>query len=87
MNNINTKYTVTLPSDYVKDLKELSAKKIIPSVNYGIKRAVEKYLAQTKKEIYETSMAEAVKDEAFLKRTLDTQKDFNNVDCEVGGEW
>jgi predicted DNA-binding protein len=87
MNNTSIKYTAVLPNEYVTELKELASKKIIPSVNYGIRKAVEKYLEQAKKEIYAQNMAEAAKDEDFLKRTLDCQKDFINADCEVGGEW
>jgi hypothetical protein len=87
MNNINLKYTAVLPNEYVSELKALAAKKIIPSVNYGIKKAVAKYLEESKKEIYEKSMAEAAKDKNFLKRTSDCQNDFINVDSEAGEEW
>jgi hypothetical protein len=87
MNNTSIKYTVVLPSEYISELKELASKKIIKSVNNGIKIAIEKYIEQEKKELYAQSMAEAAKDENFLKRTLDCQKDFANVDCEVGEEW
>lgn len=87
MNNTSIKYTVALPSEYISELKELASKKIIKSVNNGIKIAIEKYIQQEKKELYERSMTEAAKDEDFLKRTLDCQKDFANVDCEVGGKW
>jgi len=86
-NNTSIKYTAVLPNEYIAELKELAAKKVIPSVNYGIKNAVAKYLEQTKKEKYENNMREAEQDELFLKRTLSAQKDFNIVDCEVSGEW
>ena len=59
---------------------------MIPSVNYGIRRAVEKYLEQVKKEMYANSMSESAKDAAFIRRTVDTQKAFTVVDGEVGGE-
>jgi len=87
MNNMSVKYTAVLPNEYVNELRELTAKKIIPSVNYGIKKAVGKYLEQEKKEMYRKSMEEAANDPDFMKRTLDAQKDFTFVDCEVGGEW
>ena len=86
-NNTSTKYTAVLPNEYIAELKELAAKKIIPSVNYGIKSAVAKYLEQAKREKYENNMREASQDEAYLKRTFSTQKDFTAVDCEVSGEW
>jgi len=86
-NNASTKYTAVLPNEYVLELKKLASKKIIPSVNYGIKNAVEKYLEQSRKEEYEKNMQEAARDKNFLKRTLNAQKDFNFVDCEGIGEW
>ena len=86
-NNTSIKYTAVLPNEYILELKELAAKKVIPSVNYGIKRAVETYLEQSKKEKYAQSMREAAKDEEFLKRTLNAQEDFKFIDCEDIGEW
>jgi len=86
-NNASIKYTAVLPNEYVSELKNLAAKKIIPSVNYGIKRAVEKYLEQSRKERYEQDMREAAQDKEFLKRTVNAQKDFKFVDCEGMGEW
>ena len=86
-NNTSIKYTAVLPNEYIMELKKLAAQKAIPSVNYGIKSAVEKYLEQSRKEIYEKNMKEAAQDEEFLRRTLNTQKDFKFVDCEDIGEW
>ena len=86
-NNASTKYTAVLPNEYIVELRELAAKKIIPSVNYGIKNAVEEYLEQLRKERYAKNMQEAAQDEEFLKRTLNCQRDFDFVDCEGIGEW
>ena len=86
-NNTSIKYTAVIPNEYILELKELTAQKIIHSVNYGIKKAVEIYLEKSKKEKYEKSMQEAAKDEAFLKRTLTAQKDFDFIDSEGLGEW
>ena len=79
-NNASIKYTAVLPNEYISELKELASKKMIPSVNYGIKYAVQKYLEQSKKERYAKNMQEAAQDENFLKRTLDCQKDFDFVE-------
>ena len=87
MNNATVKYTAVLPSDCIAELKELAEKKLIPSVNYGIRQAVERYIEQTKKDMYAHTMSEAMNDSDFISRTLETQKDFTSVDCEVGGEW
>jgi len=83
----NIKYTAVLPSDYVNELKELASKKIIPSVNFGIRLAIENYISQSKKESYQKQMNAAAKDEGFMKRTLETGDAFKNVDNEVGGQW
>ncbi len=83
----NIKYTAVLPIDYVNELKELASKKIIPSVNFGIRLAIENYISQSKKELYQKQMTEAAKDEGFMKRTLETDEAFKNVDNEVGGQW
>ncbi|MCL2095680.1 MAG: hypothetical protein FWH10_02110 [Oscillospiraceae bacterium] len=86
-NNTGIKYTSVLPDEYITELRELAAKKIIPSVSYGIKVAVGKYLEQEKKERYKKYMQEASQDKAFLERTLNAQKDFSFADCEGIGEW
>ena len=86
-NNASIKYTAVLPDEYIIELKELAAQKFIPSVNYGIKSAVKKYLEQSRKEKYEKGMQEAAKDEEFIKRTMDCQNDFDFVDSEGIGEW
>lgn len=83
----NIKYTAVLPSDYVKELKELASEKIIPSVNFGIRLAIENYIAERKNELYQKQMKEAAKDKSFMNRTLDTQEAFAEVDNEVGGQW
>ena len=81
------RYTTVLPAEYVEELKQLAAKKIIPSVNNGIRVAIEKYLAECKREQYTKQMTDAAKDRGFIERTLDTQASFMNVDSEVGGQW
>lgn len=81
------KYTATLPETSVDELKMLAERKVIPSVNFAIREAIKSYIMQTKKELYEKQMQEAVKDKLFLKRTIDSDKDFSFVDSEVGGNW
>jgi predicted RND superfamily exporter protein len=83
----NIKYTTVLPVEYVESLKELAGEKAIPSINSGIREAVEQYLIHKKRELYEAQMIEASKDEEFIKRTMEAQSDFDFVDCEVTGEW
>jgi len=83
----NIKYTAVLPIDYVKELKELVSEKVIPSVNFGIRLAIENYISERKKERYQKQMKEATNDKAFIRRTLETGEAFKNVDNEVDGQW
>ena len=76
-----------LPAKYVAELKELASKKVIPSVNFGIRYAIEHYIAECKREQYILQMTEAVKDKGFMERTLNKQDVFKNADGEVGSQW
>jgi hypothetical protein len=81
------KYTATISEESIQELKMLAEKKVIPSVNYAIREAIEEYIVLTKKQLYEKQMQEAAEDEQFQKRTLDCGKDFTFVDSEVVGSW
>ena len=81
------KYTAVLPAEFVYELKSLASQKVIPSVNYGIRLAIENYIKLSKEMLYMEKMKESVKDKAFIKRTLDTQEAFSHVDEEAEGEW
>lgn len=77
------KYTVVLSESSVAQLKELANKKIISSVNAGVREAVEDYLIKVRKELYKKELQEAVKDPEFIKRTEETMQAFKNVDQEA----
>lgn len=81
------KYTATLPESSVDELKMLAKRKIIPSVNFAIREAINLYIAQTKRELYEKEMQKAAKDKDFLMRTMESDKDFCFIDSEVGKDW
>ena len=83
----SVKYTTVLPRECLDGLKDLTDKKIIPSVSQGIRLAVEDFVAIQKRRAYELSMREAAEDEAFIKRTVDTQNDFAVVDAEGEETW
>jgi len=83
----NIRYTAMLPEKDVLILKELVASKVIPSVNSGIRDAIETYIDACKREQYALRMREAAQDKDFMKRTMDAQNAFRDVDSEVGGEW
>ena len=81
-NETSVKYTTVLPKTCIDELKSLTAKKIVPSVNQGIRLAVMNFVDIQKQQEYTNMMMEAAQDEAFLKRTMDTQNDFAIVDEE-----
>ena len=81
------RYTTTLPSDYIDELKELAKQQQIPSVNFGIRQALDEYLKQIKKNEYDAKMKAAAQDKAFLSRTMKCAEDFSFSDSEVQGEW
>ena len=82
-----TRFTATLPSVYLDELKEMAKEKRIPSVNFAINEALEAYIKSRKAAQYEALMKEAGRDEAFLARTASCAEDFKVVDSEVSGEW
>lgn len=81
------KYTATLSESSIDELKRLAEKKIIPSVNFAIREAVNLYIAQTKKELYEKEMQQAAKDKDYLRRTIESDRNFSFIDSEVGKDW
>lgn len=83
----NIKYTAVLPSECVDDLKDLASNNFIPSVNFGIRLAVERFVSQSRRELYEKHIKEAAEDKEFINRTLDAQNAFSEPDLEVGGHW
>lgn len=83
----NVRFTTTLPQEYLDALKELAKEHTIPSVNFGIKEAIDDYLKQIKKAKYEAEMQAASKDKDFLERTYECAEDFKILDGEVFGEW
>jgi metal-responsive CopG/Arc/MetJ family transcriptional regulator len=81
------KYTVVLPKQAVEELKTLAMQQVIPSVNQGIQKAIESFLVEKKKEQYQKLMKEASRDEAFMKRTIETQTAFEDSDNQLGETW
>ena len=73
------KYTATLTEASVDELKMLAEKNVIPSVNAAIREAIDSYITQTKKELYEKQMQEAARDRSFIMRTMESDKDFSSI--------
>ncbi|MCL2443449.1 MAG: hypothetical protein FWD13_08310 [Treponema sp.] len=87
MLNQTVKYTAILPKNYVNELRNMAEKKIIPSVNQGIRVAVEDFLKARNESEYKHNMREASKDETFNKRMMETMTAFEYADAKVDGEW
>ena len=81
----SVKYTTVLPKIFIDELKQMADKKVVSSVNQGIRLAVENFVTTQKQQEYANLMHEAMNDEAFIKRTMDTQNDFSFADEEVAG--
>ena len=77
------KYTIVIPESDIAQLKELADRKIIGSVNAGVREAVEDYIAKIKKEHYKKDLQEAVNDPEFMKRTDESMRAFKNLDQET----
>ena len=81
------KYTTVLPKICIDDMKSLVDKKIVPSVSQGVRLAIESFIKAQKQQEYENSLKDATNDHAFIKRTMDTQNDFTDVDGEGIKSW
>jgi len=82
-NKEKVKYTAILPVQFIKELKSLTSRNIIKSVNQGIQNAIEAYINENKKILYSKQMEEASKDKEFLKRTMQSQESFKEADLEM----
>lgn len=71
------RFTATLPSVYIDELKQLTKDRQIPSVNFAIRQAVDEYLKQSKKREYDELMKAAANDKAFMERTAKCAEDFS----------
>ncbi len=88
LNTVKTvRYTTTLPSDSIEQLKQLARTQQIPSVNFAIRQAVDEYLKQLKRREYDELMQAAAKDQDFYDRTMKCAEDFSFSDYAVQREW
>ncbi|MBR6410879.1 MAG: hypothetical protein IKS35_05810 [Clostridia bacterium] len=76
------KSTVNLNRYYMEQLERFVRMNRISSVTEGINDALEAYVKDTQKAIYEEQMAEAAKDRAFMERTIGSHSKFEQIDHE-----
>jgi len=87
-NNKDTvRYTAVLPVKQVNELKKMAREERIPSVNKGIRLAIEDFVKAQKKLIYEQKMREAAEDKDYMNRLAETEADFALVDDEEMSSW
>jgi metal-responsive CopG/Arc/MetJ family transcriptional regulator len=82
--------TFTLPIDLIDKLKEYAQDNYIPSLNSGVKEALEEYTTKLEKEKLKREMQQASKDKLFMKDLMESQKDFESLDDELSrgtNEW
>jgi hypothetical protein len=85
--NDTVRYTTVLPVKHVNELKEMVRETQIPSVNEGIRLAVEGFIKAQNKLAYEQKMQEAAEDRDYMKRLAETEADFALVDDEDISSW
>lgn len=75
--------TFSLPIELLERFKEYARDKYIPSLNAGVKEALEEYAAFIEKEKLSKDMMEAVKDPLFMKDLENSMSSFEVSDEEV----
>lgn len=75
--------TFSLPVDLLEEFKEFVDYDCIPSVNAGVREALEEYSIKMKKEILAKEMKKASSDPIFMKDLEDNMKVFEVIDNET----
>ncbi|MEQ8169141.1 MAG: hypothetical protein ABRQ38_09615 [Candidatus Eremiobacterota bacterium] len=82
--------TFSIPVVLLEKFKEYARENYIPSLNSGVKQALEEYSKKIEKEKLYKTMLEASKDPLFMKDLDDSMRDFDLSDRELirgEGEW
>lgn len=77
------KVTFSLPTEIIDKFKKYAKVKYIPSVNAGVREAMEEYSIKIEKEILKKDMLEAAKDPMFMRDLHESIKDFEASDAEA----
>ena len=78
--------TFALPIEYIEKLRNYSDNSYIPSMNAGVKKALDALFKQIEKEKLYDIMQEASKDKMFLNDIDDTMNAYKFTDSEALGE-
>lgn len=75
--------TFSLPIEIIEKYKEYAKNNYIPSLNAGVKEALEEYVIKLEKEKLKHEMIEASKDPLFMKDLNETMDAFESSDDET----
>lgn len=75
--------TFNLPPELIEKYKSYVRHQYIPSVNAGVREALEQYSNQMDKELLKNEMLKAAKDPIFMTDLYEVMKDFDDIDSEV----
>jgi hypothetical protein len=78
--------TFTLPPDLVERYKFFAQQKFIPSVNAGVKEAMEQYSKKLEKELLKNEMLNASTDPIFMNDLKESMNAFEPIDEETNKE-
>lgn len=86
MANALKNVTFSLPVDLVEKLKSLAKEDYIPSLNAGVKEALEEYTRLKEKEKLKSEMEKASRDPLFMKDLTASMDAFDFMDSSADSE-
>jgi hypothetical protein len=72
--------TFSLPTDLMEKYKDYATSNYIPSVNAGVKEALEEYSGKIEKEKLKKEMMKAAKDPLFIQDMEESMRAFESSD-------
>ncbi|MCR5461746.1 MAG: hypothetical protein K6E87_01630 [bacterium] len=84
------KSTINIDKELKEQLETLVRCKKIASLTEGINLAINDFINKQKRSDYEARMALASKDDAFMRRTMVVQEEFEKLDRDINlgdDEW
>ncbi|MHB1393063.1 MAG: ribbon-helix-helix domain-containing protein [Clostridia bacterium] len=75
--------TFSLPVELIEKFKEFAKNNYIPSLNAGVKEALEDYSKMIEKEMLKKKMTEAANDSLFMEDLNDSMLAFELSDKEI----
>ena len=77
--------TFSLPVEVVEKLREYVKDDYIPSLNAGVKEALEEYTVKIERQMFKKEMEKASKDPMFLEDIQKAMSDFEKSDIDTAG--